>query len=52
MGIDISKIVSELCSEISCKLNCCHEAVLCEFENKDGTPSHVIHSGPSDDSIT
>ena len=53
MGLDLSKItklISELCSEISCKSSCCHDAVLFEFDNKD-TPAHIVHSSASDDSI-
>ena len=42
MGLDISKITrltSDLCSEVRCKLDCCHEGMLCEFDNKDSTSS-------------
>lgn len=41
MGIDLSKItqlISDLCSEISCRSSCCHDGVVMEFDNKDSTP--------------
>ena len=53
MGLDLSKItklISDLCSEITCKSSCCHDALLFEFDNKD-TPAHIVHSSASDDSI-
>ena len=53
MGLDLSKItklISDLCSEISCKSSCCHDAVFFEFDNKD-SPHHIIHTSMSDDSI-
>ena len=53
MGLDLSKItklISDLCSEISCKSSCCHDAMLFEFDNKD-SPAHIVHSSASDDSI-
>ena len=53
MGLDLSKItklISDLCSEISCKSSCCHDAVFFEFDNKD-SPAHIVHSSASDDSL-
>ena len=47
MGMDISKIITDLCSEISCRSNCCHEAMMCEFDNKDSTPAHSRDGTPS-----
>jgi len=46
MGIDISKI-TKLFEEISCRSNCCHEAMMCEFDNKDSTPAHSRDGTPS-----
>jgi len=51
MGLNISKItklISELCSEITCKSSCCKGFVLFEFDNKD-PPGHIVHSSASDD---
>lgn len=53
MGLDISKItnlLSDLCSEVKCKIDCCHEGILLEFDNKD-SPAHNIHASASDASI-
>jgi len=50
MGLDISKItklVDDLCSEISCRSSCCHDAVLIEFDNTDG-PNHIVHANNID----
>ena len=52
MGLDVSKstqLISDLCSEITCKSSCCHDAVLFEFDAKD-TPHHIFHTRMSDDS--
>ena len=46
MGIDISKIITDLWSEISCRSNCCHEAMMCEFDKKDSTPAHSRDGTP------
>ena len=46
MGIDISKI-TKLFEEISCRSNCCREAMMCEFENKDSTPEHSRDDTPT-----
>ena len=51
MGLDLSKItklISDLCSEITCKSSCCHDAILFQFDNKD-SPAHIIHTSMSDD---
>jgi len=40
MGLDLSKItklISDLCSEISCRSSCCHDGVVMEFDNKDSS---------------
>ena len=53
MGLDLSKVtklISDLCSELTCKSSCCHDAILFEFDNKD-SPAHIVHSSASDDSI-
>ncbi len=54
MGISISKfskLISDLCSEISCRTSCCGSGCMFEFDNKDGSPAHIVHSSASDDSI-
>ena len=51
MGLEISKlakIVSDLCSEVRCTCDLCHEACLCEVKNKHDTPVHNVVASASD----
>ena len=50
MGLDLSKIpklISDLCSEISCRSSCCHDGVVMEFDNKDSFSPGGSETSPS-----
>ena len=47
MGLDLSKItklISDLCSEITCKSSCCHDALLFEFDKRIHQPTLFIQA--------
>ncbi len=48
---DFTKLISDLCSEISCRTSCCGSGCMFEFDNEDGSPAHFVLSSASDDSI-
>jgi len=60
MGINISKftrLISDLCSEISCRSSCCGiNGLVLEFDNKDskheGTSEHSVSRARHHDLIT